>query len=155
LRDALTEIRGLANGFALPDVENLKLVEALELAIGNHERRSGTAVSVSFPEKLPAHTPQSVKTCAYRFVQEGLNNAFRHAGGAGQHVALDWNGVKLTISVSDKGPGLIHGGQTSGKGGIGLSGMRDRIESLGGSMTIEMAEGQGTRLQASFCLGGC
>lgn len=154
LRDALGEIRGLANGFALPELENLKLTDALELAIDNHERRSGTAVSVSFAENLP-HTPIAVKTCAYRFVQEGLNNAFRHAGGAGQHVAVTWDGVQLAIAVSDKGPGMTHGGQASLKGGIGLSGMRDRIESLGGSMIVEAAEGQGTRLQVSFFLGAC
>jgi signal transduction histidine kinase len=154
LRDALSEIRGLANGFALPELESLKLTDALELAINNHQRRSGTTVSVSFPPELPC-TPISVKTCAYRFVQEGLNNAFRHAGGAGQHVAVAWDGVRLEISVSDKGPGLPQGASGTLKGGIGLSGMRDRIESLGGTMIVEAAEGQGARLRASFYLGGC
>jgi signal transduction histidine kinase len=152
LRDSLAEIRGLSNGFALPELEHLRLEDALELAISNHERRSNTVVNVIFPENLPS-APIVVKACAYRFVQEGLNNAFRHAGGIGQSVIVDWDGMRLTIDVSDRGPGLSEGLPSPFKGGIGLSGMRDRIESLGGIMTIDAADGQGTRLRASFNLG--
>ena len=149
LRDALNEIRGLSNGLALPELENLSFEDALDLAISNHERRSGIAVGVSFPEELPA-IPASIKTCAYRFVQEGLNNAFRHADGAEQRVAVAWDGVTLRIEVSDRGPGISKTPQSSSKSGIGLTGMRDRIESLGGTMVIEAAPGLGTQLQASF-----
>jgi signal transduction histidine kinase len=148
LKDALGEIRGLSHGLALPELENQSFLEALDLAIANHERRSGTSVNVCFPQHLPA-IPASIKTCAYRFVQEGLNNAFRHADGTGQRVNVSWDGAKLDIEVSDEGPG-ISDVNVSGKGGLGLAGMRDRIESLGGSMLIIGMAGQGTRLQASF-----
>jgi signal transduction histidine kinase len=151
LKDALTEIRGLSSGFALPELENLRLEEALELAVTNHERRSGTLVSLSVPEFLPP-VVISIKACAYRFVQEGLNNAFRHAAGIGQSVSVSWDGAQLTIDVSDKGPGLSEATPCPFKGGLGLNGMRDRIESLGGVMTIEAADGQGTRLRAAFLL---
>ena len=151
LKDALNEVRGLSNGLSLPELENLSFEDALDLAISNHQRRSGMAVAVSFPEVLPI-IPASIKTCAYRFVQEGLNNAFRHAQGAEQRVAVSWDGVTLGIEVSDKGPGICGTPQSSSKSGLGLTGMRDRIESLGGTMVIEAARGQGTQLQASFCL---
>lgn len=151
LKEALTEIRGLSNGLALPELENLSFDDAVELAITNHERRSGTAVAVSLPELLPA-IPTSIKTCAYRFVQETLNNAFRHAGGAGQQVELSWDGDRLEIEVSDKGPGITSNGQSSCRSGIGLIGLRDRIESLGGTMLIRSSAGHGTRLRASFQL---
>ncbi len=151
LKDALTEIRGLSSGFALPELENLKLEDALELAVTNHERRSGTVVSFSVPEFLPP-VVISIKACAYRFVQEGLNNAFRHAAGIGQSVSVSWDGAQLTIDVSDKGPGLSEASPCPFKGGLGLNGMRDRIEALGGVMSIEAAEGEGTRLRASFML---
>ena len=153
LKDALNEIRGLSNGLALPELENLSFEEALDLAISNHERRSGHAVGVSFPKELPA-IPASIKTCAYRFVQEGLNNAFRHAAGAEQRVAVCWDGDTLVIEVRDAGPGISGTPQSSSKSGsgIGLTGMRDRIESLGGTMLINAAPGLGTQLRASFCL---
>jgi signal transduction histidine kinase len=151
LREALSEIRALSNGLALPELENLSFDDAVELAISNHERRSGTAVDVSFPETLPP-IPTPIKTCAYRFVQEGLNNAFRHAGGTHQQVELTWDGARLEIEVSDEGPGITANGQPSCKSGIGLTGLRDRIESLGGTMLIKSSAGHGTRVRASFQL---
>lgn len=105
LQDALAEIRGLSNGLALPELEDLTLEEALELAISNHERRSGTSVEVRFPRECP-EVPASIKTCAYRFVQEALNNAFRHADGSGQQVEVRWDERVLAFEVSDDGPGL-------------------------------------------------
>jgi signal transduction histidine kinase len=151
LKDALGELRGLSNGLALPELENLSFEDALDLAISNHERRSGLAVGVSLPEALPV-VPASIKTCAYRFVQEGLNNAFRHADGAEQRVAVQWDGAVLVIEVIDAGPGIAGTAQGSSKSGIGLTGMRDRIESLEGTMLVKAAPGVGTHLQASFCL---
>jgi signal transduction histidine kinase len=151
LREALSEIRGLSSGLALPELENLSFDDAVELAVTNHERRSGTAVSVNFSETPPG-IPTSIKTCVYRFVQEALNNAFRHAGGAGQKVELSWDGDRLEVEVSDRGPGISGNGHTSCGSGIGLSGLRDRIESLGGTMLIRSSPGQGTRLRASFQL---
>ena len=151
LKEALAEIRGLSNGLALPELENLGFEEALDLAVTNHERRTATSVNLRFPEALPA-IPCSIKTCAYRFVQEGLNNAFRHAEGAGQRVEIGWDGDRLELEVSDEGPGISTTDQHSCKNGIGLTGMRDRIESLGGTMLITSTAGQGTRLRASFYL---
>jgi signal transduction histidine kinase len=153
LQDALAEIRGLSSGFALPDLENLRLDEAVELAVHNHERRSGTSVNLHLAKDLPA-IPIALKTCAYRFVQEGLNNAFRHADGIGQDVAVDWDGKCLMIEVSDKGPGLAGDFQSASTSGIGLTGLRDRIESLGGTMIIETEKSIGTHLKAKFCLNG-
>ncbi|NJM34154.1 MAG: sensor histidine kinase [Rhodomicrobium sp.] len=151
LRDALSEIRGLSHGLALPELENLSLPEVLDVAISNHERRTGTAVHISFHEASP-EVPASIKICAYRFVQEGLNNAFRHANGAGQRVSVDWDGKKLTIDVSDEGPGFSETEQISEKSGIGLAGLRSRIEALGGEMRIRAPKGEGTQLQAIFSL---
>ena len=151
LKDALTEIRDLSHGLALPELENVSLAGALDIAVTNHERRSSTLVEMSTGE-LPAGIPASIKTCAYRFVQEGLNNAFRHAGGAGQRVETLWDGAQLTVEVSDKGPGIAEKCQPSPKSGLGLPGLRDRIEALGGTMVIVSGPDTGTRLKAIFPL---
>ncbi len=151
LQDAMSEIRDISRGLALPEIETLSLSETLELAVTNHERRTGTQVDLIVPESLP-DIPASIKTCAYRFVQEGLNNAFRHANGLGQRVAIAWDGRSLSFEVADSGPGFAGKGQLWQKSGMGLAGLRDRIESLGGSMIADSAEGQGARLHASFSL---
>jgi signal transduction histidine kinase len=149
LKDALSEIRGLSRGLALPELETLTLAETVDLVITNHELRSGKQVEVGFPASLP-DIPLSIKTCVYRFVQEGLNNAFRHADGLGQRVDLSWDGHELTVIVSDQGTGFSMDGQLPDKGGIGLMGLRDRVEALGGAMVIKTSGLQGTQLQASF-----
>jgi signal transduction histidine kinase len=151
LKDALGEIRGLAQGFALPELEELSFIEAVDLAVANHERRSGTAVTTSFSDALP-QIPGSIKICGYRFVQEGLNNAFRHADGLGQKVEVQLDGVRLTMEVSDTGPGLPEASQAPENRGLGISGLRDRIESLGGTMLVSVVPGGGTKLQACFTL---
>lgn len=152
LKDALTEIRDLSHGLAMPELESLTFTGALEIAISNHERRSGTQVEVVIGAEMPEDIPASIKTCAYRFVQEGLNNAFRHAGGAGQHVETSWDGRRLTIEVSDRGPGITEKPQTSVKGGLGLPGLRDRIEALGGTMSVVSSPDSGTRLRVVYSL---
>jgi len=82
-------------------------------------------------------------------VQEGLTNAFRHAGGNGQRVTA--GGIHaLEVAVSDGGPGLP--ADCSSTGGVGLAGLRARIEGIGGTLGICSAAGKGTRLVAYFDL---
>lgn len=150
LKDALTEIRDLANGFALPELENLSCTGALDIAIGNHERRSRTFVERDYDASLPRRIPAAIKTCAYRFVQEGLNNAFRHAGGVGQRVELRWDGASLAVRVKDRGPGIVSQASDPSKGGLGLPGLKDRIDALGGTMSILTGPEAGTCLEAIF-----
>lgn len=152
LKDALTEIRDLSHGLAMPELENVSYTGALDIAVSNHERRSGTVVETQYSEHLPASIPASIKTAAYRFVQEGLNNAFRHADGLGQRVETHWDGNHLTVEVSDEGVGIQNKPPVSAKNGLGLNGLRDRIEALGGTMAITSAPEAGTCLKAIFPL---
>lgn len=101
LKDALTEIRGLSNGLALPELENLSFDDALDLAISNHERRSGIAVGVSFPEELPV-VPASIKTCAYRLwcrkgsTMPSATPAARNSASRSLGMALRWGSRSAT-----------------------------------------------------------
>jgi signal transduction histidine kinase len=87
--------------------------------------------------------------CIYRFVQEALSNAYRHAGGRGQAVTASCDDFEVEVSVVDEGPGLAANMGTSGSG-KGLSGLCQRIESLGGAFEVHSIPGQGTRLTARF-----
>jgi signal transduction histidine kinase len=131
---------------APPHLDNLPLRKVFELAIRQHEQRTGTAVNATIGA-LPAWTPSLLKVCIYRFVQEGLNNAYRHAAGAGQAVHVVGSGDALTVEVADSGPGFS---SSSSGDGLGLAGLRDRVESLGGKFSLETELGSGTRLRASF-----
>ncbi|MEQ1653939.1 MAG: ATP-binding protein [Hyphomicrobium sp.] len=152
LRDALKEIRDLCSGLALPNLEKAPISKVIEYAVMNHERRSKTQVARIIASDLPASAPPLTMMCVYRFIQEGLTNALRHAGGKDQIVAAAFDGQLLTIEVADSGPGMtasdLEPARFASGHGLGLAGLKDRIETVGGSFTISSALGQGTRLTA-------
>ncbi len=152
LRDALKEIRDLCSGLALPKLEGVSIGQVIEFAVMNHERRSRTKVKTELADNLSIKATPLLLTCAYRFTQEGLNNAVRHAGGKEQSVLAQFIGDELRIEVADEGPGFADSIETSALRGLGLSGLRDRIESLGGILQIQSREPLGIRLIATFKL---
>lgn len=151
LSDALNDIRNICKGLLLPEVEKLTLREALTYMIRHHERTTGTSIICNIPE-LPEKAPQFVKIALCRFVQEGLNNAFKHAGGLGQEVNITWDGISIDIEVSDKGPGIGHLEGQMKQPGFGLAGLRDRIESIGGTVNMRSRAEAGTCIKASLPL---
>src|SRR6266852_9433446 len=148
LQDCLREIRHLSAGLAPPHLDSLPLRKVLELAVRQHEQRTGTAVNAAIGI-LPTNMSSLHKVCIYRFVQEGLNNAYRHAAGIGQTLHVVSDGRELTVEVADKGPGFSRS-NSGGGDRLGLAGLRDRVESLGGKFSLEAQLGSGTRLRASF-----
>jgi len=152
LQDALAEIRCMATGLMLPELTRVPPVDVLHLAVRSHERRTGTSVACEVGE-LPEQLPAAVKSCLYRFAQEALNNAYRHAGGRGQAVRARCRRDIIEVEVTDAGPGFEPGDEHVG-GRLGLQGMRERVTSLGGTLEIESRPGLGTRLTTRFKLGG-
>jgi signal transduction histidine kinase len=148
LRDTLREVRNISEGLALPELEPIPLGEVIELAVSSHERLTNTLVArklVVHPENVPI----ALKVCVYRLVQEGLANAFRHASGSNQRVTAHGRQT-IEITVSDDGPGFD--ADRPRKGGLGLAGLRARMEAIGGTLEVCSAPGNGTQLVAYFDL---
>ena len=102
-----------------------------------------TTMSIADEEHLAALT-SPVATAVYFAVSEALTNAARHAGdGATATVQLDVGAQGLSAVVTDDGCG---GADPSAAGSTGLAGMAQRLESVGGRLTIDSAPGTGTRL---------
>jgi signal transduction histidine kinase len=148
LQEALAEIRCMAAGLTLPELSRVPPTEVLRMAVRNHERRTATPVTCEM-EGLPEQLPAAIKSCLYRFAQEALNNAYRHAGGRGQTVRARYRAGIIEVEVADTGPGFEPGNRNTG-GRLGLLGMRERVTSLGGTLEIESAPGLGTRLTTRF-----
>jgi signal transduction histidine kinase len=152
LLEALAEIRCMAAGLTLPELSRVPPADVLRLAVRSHERRTATSV-VCEMEGLPAQLPAAIKSCLYRFAQEGLNNAYRHAGGSGQAVRARCRRGTIEVEVADAGPGFEPASKIGG-GRLGLLGMRERVTSLGGTLEIESRPGVGTRLTTRFSVAG-
>jgi signal transduction histidine kinase len=142
LHDALQEIRSICQGLVLPQIEGARLTDVVSTAITAYERRTGTLVERRIAD-IAVESPLSQRICVYRFLQEALNNGHRHCRGAKQSVELEVRAGKLTLTVSDKGPGFDPSKVPADR--LGIAGMRERIESLGGSFRLETSS-QGTKL---------
>jgi signal transduction histidine kinase len=151
LKDALTDIRNISAGLVLPELDGLTLTEILTKAASNHEYRTHTSISLNLGE-LPTTIGKSTLICLYRLVQEGLNNAEHHAPGAACFVTARYADDIIEVEVSDTGQGFDSAIIAASSSGLGLAGLRERIESVGGQFEISSTNGQGTRLVARFSL---
>ena len=151
LSDGLRELRAICADIAIPELRDATPLDALRIAVQNHEHRTGSRVIFEVRDAMPARLSLPLLTCVYRFVQEGLNNAFRHAGGKGQKVCATYRQSIFEILVSDEGDGITAGTEPRDlTGGLGLRGLRDRILSMGGEFETDSSPGHGTRLVARF-----
>ncbi len=149
LADAMQDIRDICNGLSLPEIENQGLVQIVNAVVGSHEARTQSRVEVQL-EGAEAMLAPHVKICLYRFLQEGLNNAYRHAKGQNPRiiVEVDENGL-LSASVQNGlngADGEVRENPKRGPG-IGLRGLRERVEALGGSFAFSQSEAEGAKLQ--------
>jgi signal transduction histidine kinase len=146
VRDALTDLRAISAGLRLPELSTLSPAQVATRAIDDHERRSGISVRRTL-EGLPEHAPLSIKIAVLRTLQEALSNATRHGGGADVSVKLARDADGLRLAVADHGPGFDPE-QAARSGRLGLAGMRERAELLGGSFEVNSATGVGTTVRA-------
>ena len=148
---ALQEVRAISTGMGLPELKHLTLGETLARVIRTHERSTSSKVRLEL-EHVPDQGPLPIKITLYRVVQEALSNAFRHGAGAAQQVKLAYMSGELQLVVSDAGPGFDSTGEQSSEEHLGLVGMRERVESLGGIFRIESAGRCGTRISVHLAL---
>ncbi len=142
LQSSVTDLRAVSSGLRMPDISNLSLMEVAQRAVRDFEAKSGAQVDLQCVGDA-ALSPMPVRITLYRVLQESLSNGFRHGHGLGLRVRLHLQGHFLTLSVADNGPGFdptaaAHGGR------LGLLGMRERVEMIGGQFEIGSTPGQGT-----------
>ena len=156
IKDAIKDIRSISRGASLPDIERKPIVEVIHGLVDAHSGRTGSDVALKVELGGREDLPLAVKICVGRVIQEGLTNAWRHAGGAGQAVAVRLAGDVLTVTVRDRGAGLKSEPKEGDLYGLGLAGLSGRVESLGGSLTLRRRrDGKtGTELAMAIDLRG-
>lgn len=141
---ALSEIRSISTGLALPELQDLSPSDVIGSAVNAFVSATQTKVSCTLTD-LPDAISLPWTVCLYRFVQEGLSNGYRHAGGNDLEVRAGRIKDELVFDISDKGPGF-HVDQSCNSARLGLAGLRHRIEVLGGKFEIKSVVGVGTTI---------
>jgi hypothetical protein len=151
----LDELRHISTGLVLPQLEGLSPNEILRLAVQNHEDATGTNVSHQIV-KLPEDLAPPLTTCLYRIVQEGLNNAFHHGEAVEQRVEVWADKESVVITVSDRGPGFLENNRANPRSrtGLGIAGLRNRVEALKGTFEMVSRCGVGTQIRAKLPVTG-
>ncbi len=149
LQSALSELREISAGLRLPEIGRLSLTETAERVVRGYEHKTGQRVTLTMSE-VPSDAPLPFKIALYRLLQESLANSFRHAGGVGQRVTIT-GANELVVEIADAGPGFDPEAVTP-DGRLGLVGMRERVEILGGTFAVESARGAGTVIRARLPL---
>jgi signal transduction histidine kinase len=139
----LQDVRRLAVELRPTALDDFGLGAALERLASTFSDQTGTTVELESrlgDDRLPS----DVETVLYRIVQEALTNVVKHAQAEHVSIVLQRKGSAVTAVIEDDGRGFAGGHQRDG--GLGLVGMKERVELVNGRLEIESAEGAGTTL---------
>lgn len=146
VRGALENLRHLVAGIHPAVLTDHGLVEAIEI----RSARLPFDVAVECDSRTrAARFSDAVEGAAYLFVSEGLANVLKHAGAKRACVRVACSARELEVEVADDGRGF----DPDTASGTGLRGLTDRVEALGGTLSIDSTRQAGTRLVARLPIG--
>lgn len=123
------------------------LVKALRRRLDSVEKRAG--LRASFQIDGTADLPPQLEDCLFRIAIEALNNTLKHAHATRVSLKMRQNGERVEFEIRDNGRGFdLKEGNSCG--GLGLSSMRERAESMGGSLVVRSNPGKGTDIKVIF-----
>ncbi len=139
-------IRDLSHELRPAMLDHLGLVPAIEFLAASLGQRTGLQIKVE--STLGGRLPPQLAIALYRIVQEALANVRRHARASRVRIRLSRRGNIIRCTVSDNGVGFDPAATIqSALPGLGLLGIRERLNALGGTLRIQSAQGRGTRLE--------
>jgi two-component system, NarL family, sensor histidine kinase UhpB len=147
---ALEGIRRFARGLRPPALDELGLVPAIDAHARSVSETAGIPIRLEAEAIDGVLWPQA-ELALYRIVQEALSNVIRHADATRATVRITRDDAVVAVLVEDNGHGFRPGEIMSRDGsGLGLYGMQERAEYLGGRVTIESEPDRGTRVRAEI-----
>ena len=153
-QDALREMRLLIFELRPPALEKNGLIAALRTRLNAVEGRGGMKTELQVnDDRRVERLPFALQEELYHIVQEALNNVIRHAHAQSVQVCLLSSENQIHLQVSDDGIGfeLASANESSG---LGLRGMRERVQRIGGTVQITSAPGKGTQVLVQVPMRG-
>ncbi|TLY55006.1 MAG: sensor histidine kinase, partial [Gammaproteobacteria bacterium] len=150
LHHAGEQVRTLALELRPRMLETAGLDATLRWLAEQHQQRTGITTEVVGELN---DVPSERSIACFRVAQEALTNVARHARAQRVWIELDQSDGKLGLTIRDDGVGFDVARafeQAGSRGNLGLSGMRERVEILGGNLEVDSGAGRGTRIRISL-----
>lgn len=145
LENVLEDLHRLAMDLRPASLDHLGLAAALRQHVVMVNQKFGLTAQFEMLG-IQDRLPEEMEITFYRIVQEALNNVVRHARAKHVDVILEQRDENLILVIEDDGVGFDPEVILKKSGRLGLFGMQERVEMLGGKLVIESAKGKGTTL---------
>jgi len=149
LREVAGSLRNICSDLRPPVLAHFGLEKAVESVVRSFQLRN-PEVSVRQELSLgPDELPEEIRLVAYRILQEALSNIEKHASARNARIELTRHGDEARLVVEDDGRGFRvtpRFSKLEERGHFGLSGMRQRVDSVGGMLHVDSSVGKGTRI---------
>jgi PAS domain S-box-containing protein len=151
---ALSMVRNLSYLLHPPLLDEAGLRPALHWYIDGLIKRSNIQISLDLKPRLFPRLPKDIEVTVFRVIQESLTNVYRHSASESARVEIEKQADQVVIRVRDYGKGCpteVTGRESSGRLGVGIGGMRERVRQFGGDLLVIRAE-PGTLIEATIPL---
>jgi signal transduction histidine kinase len=158
-RSCSADIRTISHLLHPPLLDEAGLLPALEWYVTGFSERSGVKVTKEIREPgKPLTLTRELNTALFRIIQEALANIHKHAESQTAKIRMCCDDSKIILEISDAGKGIdplrLQNRHNGVRGlGVGITGMRERVRQLGGTLEIEPAN-PGTLVRATFPIMG-
>jgi signal transduction histidine kinase len=154
MRGLLTELRQVCAELRPPMLDTLGLGAAIRALAEEWSAQNHIAIHFDLlPDAALRSLPSHVSVNLYRVVQEALANVARHAQAGQVVIRMNQQGDGLTLTIQDDGrgfavPTVLH--ELTSQGHFGLVGMQERVNAIGGALTLESVPSQGTMVSVTW-----
>jgi signal transduction histidine kinase len=151
LKSTIAATRRIASDLRPLMLDDLGLIPSIEWLVENFGQRTGIACDLAVGD-LSVEPSHEQATAVFRIVQESLTNIAKHAHASHADIAIEQDNGWLVVRVEDDGVGFLPTGPRK-PNSLGLFGLRERAQLLGGETTIVSTPGRGTMVEARLALG--
>ena len=143
-KNGLAETRRALIDLRASELEAYGLTQALKNVVASAAERAGFKTEFHLEKELDM-LPEDLTHCLYRCAQEAVENTLRHANAKKVYVSLAAEGGEVVLTIRDDGKGFVP--EAAGKENLGLRGMRERVEMLGGRLEVASTVKKGTEIK--------
>lgn len=149
LEHAIQRVRNRSMDLRPAVLDDFGLVPAVRWYLERHAARAGFTLELRADPQLRRYPPE-IETACFRIIQEAVTNTMRHACAATLRIEIESLESGVRFAIRDDGAGFDYEAarlRALAGGSIGLAGMQERVELLGGTLEIDSSSGRGTHIE--------